>query len=83
MLCVTVARGDDAGHGPVGWWPFDEGAGVYSAHAVDPVGEAELHNVLWVKGEFGNALRFTDTDSFVALPSIAKLDGSDELSIAI
>ena len=61
---------------------FDEGAGVYSANAVDPLGEAELHNVLWVKGEFGNALRFTGTDSFVILPSIAKLDGSDEMSVA-
>ena len=82
VLCITVARGDDPGRGLLGWWGFDEGAGVYSANAVDPVGEAELHNVSWVKGEFGNALRFTGTDSFVTLPSIPKLDGSDEMSVA-
>lgn len=78
----AAARGDDSGRGPVGWWRFDEGAGAYSANAADPVSGAELHNVSWVKGEFGSALRFADTGSFVTLPSIRKLDGSDEMSVA-
>ncbi len=83
VLWGTVVWGDESGRGLLGWWRFDEGAGVYSANAADPVGEAELHNVSWVKGEFGNALRFTGTDSFVSLPSIPELDGSDEMSVAI
>jgi hypothetical protein len=82
VLWGTVACGDDSGRGPVGWWLFDEGAGLYSANAVDPGGEAELHNVSWVEGAFGNALRFTGTNSYVTLPSIPELDGSDAMSIA-
>jgi hypothetical protein len=39
VLLCTVAWGDDSGRGPVGWWLFDEGAGLYSANAVDPGGE--------------------------------------------
>ncbi len=79
LLCGTVALGDDADL--LGWWRFDEGAGVYSANAANPVGEAELHNVSWVNGEFGNALRFAGKDSFVTLPSIPKLDGSDQMTV--
>ena len=40
VLCVTVAHGDDSGRDLLGWWGFDEETGVYSADAVDPVGEA-------------------------------------------
>jgi len=82
VLWGTVAWGEDPDRQLLGWWRFDEGTGVYSANAADPVGEAELHNVSWVKGEFGNALRFAGTDSYVTLPSIPKLDGSDEMSVA-
>jgi hypothetical protein len=66
----------------LGCWQFDEGEGVYSANSADPAGEAELHNVSWVKGPFGKALRFAGTDSYVTLPSIAKLDGADRMSVA-
>ncbi len=57
------------------------GSGVYSANAVDPAGEAELHNVSWVAGPFGTALRFSGTDSYATLPTLP-LDGSDEMSLA-
>ncbi|NQT89174.1 LamG domain-containing protein, partial [bacterium] len=78
----AVAWGADPERSPVGWWRFDEGAGVLSANAVDPAGEAELHNVSWVRGKFGNALRFVGADSYVTLPSIRELNGSDQLSVA-
>jgi hypothetical protein len=78
----TAAWGEDPGRGLLGWWRFDEGAGVYSANAADPFGEAELHNVSWVQGDFGNALRFAGTNSYVTLPSIPKLDGSNAMSVA-
>ena len=84
MALGSIAAG---GNGPdpglLGWWGFDEGADVYSASAVDPVDEAELHNVSWVNGEFGTALRLTGSDSYVTLPSMPKLDGSDEMSLAV
>lgn len=68
--------------GLLGWWRFDEGSGQYSASAVDPADEAELHNAVWVKGSFGTALRFTGSDSFAAIPSLPALDGSEELTVA-
>ena len=81
-LFGTLAPGEESERGLLGWWRFDEGAGVYSANGADPAGEAELHNVSWVKGAFGHALRFAGTDSYVTLPSIPKLDGSDQMSLA-
>lgn len=81
-----VVQASDLTDGPtdglLGWWRFDEGEGLFSANAVAPIDEAELHNVSWVKGEFGRALRFTGSDSFVRLPSIPQLDGSDEMSVS-
>ena len=82
MQCAMVAHGNDPDRDLLAWWRFDEGAGVYSANVAEPVSEAELHNVSWVKGEFGNAVRFAGTDSFCTLPSIPELDGSDQMSIA-
>ena len=83
MATASTAAGNGPDSGLLGWWGFDEGAGVYSASAIAPVDEAELHNVSWVKGEFGTALRLTGSDSYVTLPSMPKLDGSDEMSLAV
>ncbi|MDY0170280.1 MAG: LamG-like jellyroll fold domain-containing protein [Thermoguttaceae bacterium] len=82
-LPTSTARADDPDPGLLGWWRFDEGADLYSANAVDPAGEAELHNVSWVKGDFGTALRFSGSDSHAILPSVPQLDGSDELSLSV
>ncbi len=85
MLTVasTAAAGDAPDPGLLGSWSFDEGAGVYATNAVDPAGEAELHNVSWVQGPFGTALRMTGSDSYATLPPMPKLDGSDEMSLAV
>ncbi len=82
---VVVEAGDPSDgpdSGLLGWWQFNEGEGIFSANSAAPIDEAELHNVSWVQGEFGNALRFTGSDSYVSLPSIPQLDGSDEMSVA-
>ncbi|MFW6106750.1 MAG: LamG domain-containing protein, partial [bacterium] len=81
LLWGAVASGDDSAGGLLGCWRFDEGEGVYSANSADPASEAELHNVSWVKGPFGNALRFSGSNSYVTLPSIAKLDGADRMTV--
>ncbi len=83
MFLCAAAGAADPDPGLLGWWPFDEGADVYSANAVDPAGEAELINVSWVKGPFGTALRFGGTDCHVILPHIAKLDGADQMTVAV
>lgn len=68
--------------GLLGWWDFEEGAGAYSVSKADPVDEAELHNVSWVTGSFGNALRLTGTGSYITLPPMPELDGSDAMSLS-
>jgi len=81
--CAAGARGGEAESGLLGWWRFDEGAGVYAANAADPAAEAELHNVSWVAGEFGTALRFNGSDSYATLPSLPELDGAEAMSLAV
>jgi hypothetical protein len=83
VLCAAGARGDAPDAGLLGWWRFDEGTGDWSTNEADPTGEAELHNASWVAGEFGTALRLTGSDSYVALPSIPKLDGADAMSLGV
>ncbi len=82
-LFAAAAQAEVPAPGLLGWWRFDEGAGAYSACAVDPAGEAELHNVRWVRGDFGTALRLTGDDSYATLPSLPKLDGSDAMTLAV
>ena len=57
--------------------------GFARANAVDPTGDAELRQASWAKGEFGAALRLTGSDSYVNLPAMPKLDGSDEMSLTV
>ncbi len=72
----------DPASGLLGWWRFDEGSGVYAANAVDVRGEAELHNVVWVRGDFGTALKFTGSNSYATLPPLPQLDGSDAMTLS-
>ena len=84
MVVASTAAGDESpDSGLLGRWSFDEGRGVYSANAVDPTGDAELHQASWAKGEFGTALRLTGSDSYAILPAMPQLDGSDEMSLAV
>ncbi len=79
------ARGsgrDDPQSGLLGWWRFDEGSGVYSEDGAGITGEAELQNVVWVRGDFGTALKFTGSNSYVTLPPIPQLDGSDAMTVS-
>lgn len=82
-LAEAAAGADGADSGPIGWWRFDEGAGAWAANAVDPAAEAELHNVSWVRGAFGTALRFSGRESYATLPAPTQLDGADEMSLAV
>ena len=83
---LAGAAGDTRGAEPepdlLGWWRFDEGAGGYSVNSADPASEAELHQVSWVTGEFGTALRFSGSDSYVTLPPLPALDGADALTVS-
>jgi hypothetical protein len=78
-----IARSEELADGLLGSWQFNEGQGLYSANTASANGEAELHNVAWVRGKFGTAIRLAGKDSFVTLPHISQLDGANEMSIAM
>lgn len=67
----------------LGHWPFDEGYGVFSADKSPQGNDAMLHGASWVSGGFGKALRCNGENSFVSLPPLPELNGSDELSISL
>ena len=82
-FALTAAGGEGPDAALLGRWSFDEGKGVYSANAADPIGDAELRQTSWAKGEFGTALRLNGSDSYAILPAMPKLDGSDEMSLTV
>ena len=81
--CAAGAQGGESEAGLLGWWRFDDGTGIYAANAADAAAEAELHNVSWVTGPFGTALRFHGADSYATLPALPELDGATAMSVAV
>jgi hypothetical protein len=66
----------------VGWWPMNEGSGQtvrdWSGHGnngmLGSTPDVDANDPSWVKGVFlGSALRFTDSDDYVTVPSPASL----------
>ncbi|MBT3378169.1 MAG: hypothetical protein HN742_27100 [Lentisphaerae bacterium] len=87
LSCVLLtmsssAFGQTLEDGLVGWWPFDEGQGIFAADASPSMLEGTISNGNWVKGDFGTALKLGGQNSFVSFPALAGLDGSAEMSIS-
>ena len=76
----TYAQGNKE-DGLLGYWKFDEGKGDLAKDSSGQGNDGELYNAEWVKGKFGVALRFAGEDSYVSMPEIRDLDGSDELTV--
>ena len=62
-------------------WRFDEGEGDVASDSSGNGNDGDICDVDWVKGEFGVALRFSGSRSYVRVPEIVGLDGGDALTI--
>jgi len=67
--------------GLLGYWKFDEGRGDIAGDGSGNGNDADIWDAEWVKGKFGTALYFNGQDSYVWVPGIEGLDGSDELTV--
>ena len=67
--------------GLLGQWAFDEGQGNLVSDSSGKGNDGNLRGVGWVRGAFGTALRFKGTDSYVSVPELDGLDGSNELTV--
>ena len=68
------------GEGIVAYWPFEEGAGTFTADATSGGNDGQLVGGTWTAGFIGNAVEFDGADDYVDLPSM-DITG-DELTIA-
>ena len=64
----------------LGDWRFDDARGDVAADSSGHGNDGEIHGAEWVKGKFGTALHFAGHDTYVSVPGIASLDGSNELT---
>ncbi len=65
------------------WLPFDEQSEIVSDRNPERGIQAELLNVEWARGEFGEALSFGGTNSFVEMDALPALRNADSLSLSI
>jgi len=65
------------------WLPFDEQSEIVSDRNPERGIQAELLNVEWSRGEFGAALSFGGTNSFVEMDALPALRNADSLSLSI
>jgi len=67
--------------GLVGWWRFDEGQGVVARDSSGKGHDGKINAGQWVNGRFGTALHFNGENTYVVIPHMAEIDGSDELTV--
>ena len=80
LFLFTPSHAGDAGL--LGYWKFDEGQGDVATDSSDRGNDGEIWDAEWVRGAFGAALHFDGQGAHVAIPEIAGLDGSDELTLS-
>ncbi len=82
LVALALGAGAaSAADGLLGHWKFDDASGSLAEDASGEANDADLWGAQWVKGAFGTALRFTGSDSYVSVPEIEGLDGSEELTV--
>ena len=83
QVLAAAGFGQSLEDGLVGWWPFDEGQGIFAVDASPNMTEGTISNGTWVKGDFGTALKLGGQSSFVSFSAPTGLDGSAEMSISV
>lgn len=80
--CLVLASRTSADtEGLLGHWKFDEGQGDVVVDSSGNENDGDVWGAEWVRGAFGTALRFDGQGAYVAIPEIAGLDGSNELTV--
>lgn len=69
--------------GLVGCWPFDGGKGSVAKDTSGHGHDGAIQAGEWTEGDFGTALRFDGENTYVTIPPIPALDGSDEMSVSV
>lgn len=82
MSCLggVYAEGEPE-KGLLAYWRFDEGHGEEVLDSSGHGHDGEIYGAEWVKGKFGSALYFGGRDSYVSLPEIQGLNGSNEMTV--
>lgn len=81
FIVSGLVAGQEPTTGPLAHWKFDEGSGDFPVDSSGNENEGDIYNADWVKGEFGVALHFKGEHSYVAVPELAGLNGSNALSV--
>ena len=81
MVAAFAAWSNAQEPGLVGSWPFDDGFGDMASDASGGGHDGDVYDGEWVKGLFGTALRLNGTGSYVAIPELSGIDGSDALTL--
>jgi len=83
LLLVAFQISANASEPEILWLPFDEQTEVVSDRSSKSGIQAELANVQWARGAFGEALHFGGTNSFVEIDAVPALRNTDSLSLSI
>jgi len=83
LVVVKPCCAQDTGAGLVGCWSFDEGQGNAARDTSGHGHNGAIHAGKWTEGDFGTALRFDGEATYVTIPPIPALDGSDEMSVSV
>lgn len=78
---VTASQVTAAEEGLLGYWKFDDGQGDVAVDSSGHQHDGDIWNAQWVEGPFGTALHFKGKDTYVAVPELAQLDGSDAMTV--
>lgn len=72
---LTLPAGIETSHGPIAYWDFHEGNGLFahdvSGHGLDG---SLMNGATWTTGVKGGALELDGTDDYVVVPDTAALD---------
>ncbi|MGC9317894.1 MAG: LamG-like jellyroll fold domain-containing protein, partial [Armatimonadota bacterium] len=87
LIVITAAASNcmglaDLEEGLVGWWRFEDAGGLVAEDASGHANDAEIWEAKWVRGPFGTALWFDGESSYLSVPQVPGLDGSEELTVS-
>jgi len=69
--------------GLIGWWPFDEGAGIEASEVTGAGNHGQLVGATWTDGVCGSAVSFDGVDDYVTIPDNAgNLDNMPAITVS-